>query len=373
MDSSHALIRRNPDAVVAVIQENSSERGKWALVLSPGRTLNQVYTILGNVLEKPANRTAHKLGLGPRAVTQKIKSYFGSGEKRVRQLELLQGRTLPSLSKLEKHCFKLLKYTSPAESAQTQCRAFQNIVDLVTLLPGLRELFLRTQFLDGAMSTKDISVLWARHDNAATNAEWEFWNNFAATCLSLSNIAMMLKELSIRELTICDEQGLSVIERLLIERDGCGDLPYPRALCIRYLAGIVDLPGFWLNMGVVHSHVASKLCREMVLVLKDIGVDILALGLIDASEPESLFDYEGVDFLAITLLAGISTWFDKLDPEDWSAQPWYESFTTVLLLLRRPRAAELLPRSSSCAASDFENILPSVYQDAELNLRVVNR
>jgi hypothetical protein len=70
----------------------------------------------------------------------------------------------------------------------------------------------------------------------------------------------------------------------------------------------------------------------MVQVLKDIGVDIPSLGPIEASEAP--FDYGGVDFLATTLLGGFSNWFGKLDQKDWAMQPWYQSFTQVLQLLR---------------------------------------
>jgi hypothetical protein len=68
----------------------------------------------------------------------------------------------------------------------------------------------------------------------------------------------------------------------------------------------------------------------MVWVLKDIGVDIPALGLIE----EAPVDYDGVDLLATTLLGGLSTWFGKLHCKDWANQPWYESFAQVLQLLR---------------------------------------
>jgi hypothetical protein len=119
MDSTLALIPWDPDTdkVVAKIEENSRpEGGGWALVLnalrnpSPGRTLDQVYTSLGTVLEKQANRAAHALGMGPHVVTQNIKLYLGTGEERVRQLELLRTSVTP---KLKECCIKLVKYTLP--------------------------------------------------------------------------------------------------------------------------------------------------------------------------------------------------------------------------------------------------------------------
>jgi hypothetical protein len=68
----------------------------------------------------------------------------------------------------------------------------------------------------------------------------------------------------------------------------------------------------------------------MVHVLKDIGVDIPSLGLIE----EGPVDYDGVDLLATALLGGLSSWFEKLDQKDWPNQRWYQSFTQVLQLLR---------------------------------------
>jgi hypothetical protein len=100
-----------------MVQENSHpEGGKWALFLnaflspSPSRTLDQVYTAAGKVLETQANQVAYKLGLGPHVIAQKIRSYFGNAEQRVQSLELLR-TTVPS--KLKKLCFKLVKCSLP--------------------------------------------------------------------------------------------------------------------------------------------------------------------------------------------------------------------------------------------------------------------
>ncbi|KAJ7833767.1 hypothetical protein B0H14DRAFT_3710244 [Mycena olivaceomarginata] len=329
MSSSQALTRRTPPWIppatdgAVMVQENSRpEGGKWALFLnaflspSPGRTLDQVYTAAGKVLETQANRIAYKLGLGPHVIAWKIKSYFGDAEQR-------------SPPKLKKLCSKLVKYSLPTESANTQCQAFKEIVDLVTLFPGLRE--------------------------------WMFWEKLAKTCLSDTTISAILERRSVSDSTTCSEEGLSVIESLLVGQN-CA------ALCIQYLAGVLDLPRFWQNLGSAHSQVADKLCCRMVQVLKDIGVDIPTLGLIE----EAPVDYDGVDLLATALLGGLSSWFRKLDRDDWAMQPWYETFTQVLQLLREPRAGELLPNSSASATSLFEDILPTTYQDWVLNVMVDN-
>jgi hypothetical protein len=121
MTSNHvfdALILYTTDTTITAPEDLqlSRPRGKWALLLgslsnpSPGRTLDRVYTSLGKVLEKQANRAAHSLGIGPHVVAQKIKSYFGNAEERVKHLELLRS-SIPD--KLEKNYWRLMKYTLP--------------------------------------------------------------------------------------------------------------------------------------------------------------------------------------------------------------------------------------------------------------------
>jgi hypothetical protein len=113
-----ALIPYTADITIIAPEDLPVSRphGKWALLLdsllnpSPGRTLDRVYTSLGKVLEKQANRAAHSLGLGPHVVAQKIKSFFGIGEERVQHLELLR-ISIPA--KLDKNCWRLMRYTLP--------------------------------------------------------------------------------------------------------------------------------------------------------------------------------------------------------------------------------------------------------------------
>ncbi|KAF8149647.1 hypothetical protein K438DRAFT_1866375 [Mycena galopus ATCC 62051] len=374
MASSLALIPWNqPDANkrVAKIDENSRPKGgRWGLVRhtlfnpSPGRTLDEVYRSLGKAAEKQANRVAYKLGLGPYVVANKIKAYFGDGEERVQRLELLHSSVPP---KLEKRCSKLMKYTQPKESGSTQCQAFKEIVDLVTLFTGLRVHFLRAKCLDGATPTDDIAALWNR-PTGSPDDDWSFWQSFAATCLCDTDISTMLEGSTVLDLFKCTEGTLGMIERLLVEHDSSEHPSYSRALCIRYLGGILDLPGFWSEMSYTHAHVASRLCSAMVGIFIDIGVEVLTLGPLDESEPP--FDNEGVDFLGKTVLTGISNWLSQLDREQLSTQPWYDTFCQLVQLLRMPRAAELLPESSTCATTTLENILPTHYQDAKLNVTV---
>ncbi|KAJ7804918.1 hypothetical protein B0H14DRAFT_3773254 [Mycena olivaceomarginata] len=347
MATSQALIPWEPvsnNGVVAT-QENSHPKGKkWALILnaflspSPGRTLDQIYTAAGKVLETHANRVAFKLGLGPHVIAGKIKLHFGDGEHRMQQLELLQ--TTVS-KKIEKQCLKLMKYSLPS---------FKEIVDLATLLPGLRVLFLQTKVLENVTLLDTISAIWDR-STSPPDKEWTFWQKLAATCLADTMISVMTEGNSLADLVACDDEGLSTIEQLLVEHE-CGASKYTSALCLRYLAGVLNLPGFWQNSGCVHAQVAHKLCCQMVWVLKDIGVDIPALGLIE----EAPVDHDGVDLLATTLLDGLSSWFSKLDRDDWAMQPWYESFAQVLRLLRDQNHTVPTEKSTHAANHSTDNL-----------------
>jgi hypothetical protein len=110
------------------------------------------------------------------------------------------------------------------------------------------------------------------------------------------------------------------------------DSAISNALCIRYLAGILELPGFWMNMGTVHTDVARKLCVEMVRVLRDISIDILPSE--EFPRSEAPFDYDGVDLLADAILVGISSWLRQMNPTKWPLQPWYLYFREVVHLVR---------------------------------------
>lgn len=72
----------------------------------------------------------------------------------------------------------------------------------------------------------------------------------------------------------------------------------------------------------------------MVRILKDIGVDTCTLGPI-TEELDLPFDYDGVDFLARTVLSGISNWSANLPQDAWAQQPWYKGFHEFIQLLRQ--------------------------------------
>jgi hypothetical protein len=101
------------------------------------------------------------------------------------------------------------------ESANTQCQAFKEIVDLATSFPGLQVLFLETKVLDNTTSLDAMSKLWNRVIGPP-DQEWVFWQKLAATCLTDTTISAILERRSVSELTNCSQGGLSVIESLLV-------------------------------------------------------------------------------------------------------------------------------------------------------------
>ncbi|KAJ7282202.1 hypothetical protein C8J57DRAFT_43698 [Mycena rebaudengoi] len=190
---------------------------RWAMIRNPvpGRTLNEVYSIVGQVLQTHANRAAHRLGLGPNVVAEKITSFFGTGEERQLRLIALWDE-IPE--KLERYCFRLMEYTLPTESSTTQCQAFERIVTLTTRFPGLRFIFLRSKCIqDVPVLVDSISALWDRSDNP-TDPHWSFWRTFTAICLAETSIAVMLEETPVSQLATYPEDSgsLSLIERLLV-------------------------------------------------------------------------------------------------------------------------------------------------------------
>jgi hypothetical protein len=104
------------------------------------------------------------------------------------------------------------------ESADTQCQAFKDMVDIVTLFPGLRALLLHAKYIESATSADDISSLWSRA-NGPFDDEWMFWHMLAATCLANTCISAILGDSTFPLLTTCDVGRLSVIERLVVEHE----------------------------------------------------------------------------------------------------------------------------------------------------------
>jgi hypothetical protein len=96
-----------------------------------------------------------------------------------------------------------------------QFHAFKEIVDIVTLFPGLRLIFLGTKYLGRVTSIDDISALWER-PTGALDDEWTYWQNLAATCLADSTTSVMIEGSSVADLSNCQQERLSIVEKLLV-------------------------------------------------------------------------------------------------------------------------------------------------------------
>ncbi|KAJ6529499.1 hypothetical protein DFH09DRAFT_1184939 [Mycena vulgaris] len=176
--------------LVPAEHEDEGTTGRRALIIraflnpAPGRTLNEVYSLLGRVLETKANRAAHRLGIGPHGVAQTIMASFGTGETRQRKLADMRSERRSSLVR---RCCQLIKYALPIQAPKTQSQAFRCIVNLATLLPGLRPLFLRSKYIQNVPpSPTQLSALWSR-PHGPPDGDWTFWQSFAAHCLHQQN------------------------------------------------------------------------------------------------------------------------------------------------------------------------------------------
>jgi hypothetical protein len=197
-----------------------------------GRTLNQVYSHVGDYVGTKVNRAAHRWGRGPSATADRIAAFFGAGSQREAKLEALCVGDCPWL---EEECSRLLKYALPwvkfistkvlvglkihrCETAQTQVATFKCVVTIATRYHRTRGLFLKSKHLRCAGYTEAlISAVWARADDTQPH-EWNYYCQLAAACLSEQHISLILGDISPRFLGSIDTESgdLSVIERLLI-------------------------------------------------------------------------------------------------------------------------------------------------------------
>lgn len=110
------------------------------------------------------------------------------------------------------------------ENPFTQLKAFKSIVHLITRFPGLRPLFLRSQPLQADEPSKESAIqLWGDgRDTSNYPSEWNFFLEFAASCLSdEAKVGDILEGSNADDLghIPVDTGEYSVIERLLVASD----------------------------------------------------------------------------------------------------------------------------------------------------------
>ncbi|KAJ7834955.1 hypothetical protein B0H14DRAFT_3708770 [Mycena olivaceomarginata] len=234
---------------------------------------------------------------------------------------------------IEKQCLKPREIYRAHRISKYTMSAFKEIVDLATLLSRSPDSFnCKQKFLDNATSLDTISVLWDR-PSGPPDKEWTFWQTLAATCLADTVIS-------------------ALTEKIVGEHD-CGVSKYTSALSLAVFGRSPQSAWILAKLGHAHTLVADKLCCRMVWVLKDIGVDIPALGLIE----EAPVDYHGVDLLATALLGGsFKLGLINLTRGIGSSKPWYEGFAQVLQLLRDQNHTAPTEQSTPVANHSTENL-----------------
>ncbi len=103
---------------------------------------------------------------------------------------------------------------------------------------------------------------------------------------------------------------------------------FPRLIAVRYLAGILELPAFWLGNYRVQRDTMDKLCKQTLRLIEDINPDSVTVN--DLAKL-ALLDPDGVDALAEAILVGGEKWIQR-NPriKDY----WLNNFTKLIKMLR---------------------------------------
>ncbi|KAF7321965.1 hypothetical protein MKEN_00719000 [Mycena kentingensis (nom. inval.)] len=336
-----------------------SLRQPLALV-GPGRTIYEFYQQAGNLLDRSANRLAHRFGRGPLALQGRIEFLF---EKECDRETTLQGlRSAGSVPlKVRKCCITILRFALPSESACTQVDCFKAIISLSTRYPGLRRVFLeilqseQTEQLD----RDTILSLWRRTDTFGTLEDFTFASTCAAECLAERCISAIVEVDSGYPLWTVDSSQagyeFTVVERLAIACACGADSELSTRLAVRYLAGIIAATGFWIQQDPLLDSIVLKLIRVARDLVCDLGIDELAGPF---TPPSPAHDVEGVDLLCSLILFGVQ------DAEISKALGvWHSDLSELVLLLRHPRAEHILPVSWDVANSpELQTFVPSSFR-----------
>ncbi|KAF7318785.1 hypothetical protein HMN09_00390800 [Mycena chlorophos] len=332
-----------------------------------GRTLESVYTRVGNAAEKRANKLAHAFGMGPLAVHERIEKLMGTGDELEAKLEELNKKPP---EKLQRYCNRLLEYAFPTKSAVTQMDCFKCIVSLITRYAGFRAMFLGCPRLERVNPRSDELVqLWGRSDAFGTLEDFTFDLGFAAECLAERTVSAIIETaLAKGPLWRLDVErlGLNVVEQLIVS-SGCeGTSEFSKHLSIRYLGGILACPSFWLQDGPLFDTTVTKLLTTVDGLLKDLGIDSNV-----ATEEASPVDcdVEGIDLLCKAIVAGIQWRASHRAPDRIvsSEQDWMNAFTNFVILLRHPCAENTLPFAWERATNEeMDRLHPALYSLREL-------
>ena len=109
------------------------------------------------------------------------------------------------------------------ETCATQLKAFQNIITLATRFPGLRHMFILRKTVQKAETSKgSIIEFWKGGETSSKDFEWNFFFEFAASCVVYeANLARLLEGSYPNDLVCLSNDGRKyrVIEQLLVASD----------------------------------------------------------------------------------------------------------------------------------------------------------
>ncbi|KAG8760920.1 hypothetical protein FRC14_000992 [Serendipita sp. 396] len=334
-----------------------SER-RLILAYSTSSIMDHLASSFGRWADKMARR--HRWGVDP--TTEDIMNILASlGQdsegKEDREILLCKLRAASKsgdpLPKLAEACQRLMKYTRPTQTVETQMGAFRKIVMFTTNYPGLRLLFLQFNGLKQAKHTRAaVEHLWNRtflKDNAYRR-EWEFFYDFAMQCLSGGEIAEEIENCPITNMGLVRNNDQSwVMDKLMFKWTTCEFYDISGFIAMRYLGGILQLPTFWLEDNHDHHQLFTrKLFLRIRKVLEDVGLG----GEGSLGSEEHVVDMGGIDIVARAALVGVHKW-SQIVAGNLEGESWVGEFRKVVKLLSTPKAREIFPDSSKEAVTLF--------------------
>ncbi|KAG8831029.1 hypothetical protein FRC17_003851 [Serendipita sp. 399] len=229
-----------------------------------------------------------------------------------------------------------------------------------TNYPGLRKFFLQYKNLGNLGGAQDLKTaierLWKRKINKGNplRKKWTFFYEFAMDCILSTVFAPPVEDCPIDELGIVWKEGsYGILDDLLRTWVTCDFDEIRGLVAMRYLGGILRLPGFWRKENRNHHHqiFAKKLFKRIRTFLEDVGIGWEGL----LVSPEHVSDIEGIDMVTHSALEGVFMW-SKYCTEETGSECWFVEFRKVINLLLNPEAINHLPQSSRLAIRVFSEV-----------------
>ncbi|KAJ7809547.1 hypothetical protein B0H14DRAFT_1498044 [Mycena olivaceomarginata] len=234
---------------------------------------------------RPIQWVVDKFAADPTASKSFIDDFFGHNDTRETALDDLyedQDCSSSRFKALQHHLDRLLKLARPkSNTIDSQLMVFKILATVITRYPGVRRRLQTHKDLKKA-SVRDPSLtsLWNRPDQSCGD-EWNFDREFAIFCISDSSLTKLLEAEPPAMLSRVDLGGTLnkvPIEDLMGHSKAGPDFQPFRICAIRYLGGLLELPGFWRRCPPPtgsaperkrFSEVLCTLCDTILLLLED--------------------------------------------------------------------------------------------------------